>query len=814
MRAILACVLSSLALLCLQSSGATAWDEAEADVSAVGQSGRYGDFPFYNCQPRTPFSLEPVAALVGSSTYCFTLRVAKPANCSSYCCQRSNLYKIDFNVNPTCAVGATLEATVNGVPTVTGPTFLRAPEGPVGSTVLRITQLNMNQSDDGAVICLRLRRNHRGQGCTSLAALCVPPEGGQLGECETALWDSTRDCCRISDVGTAPAPTAIPPPPGLPVASPAPPPTAPATSPPPSPEVPVGASPPPPSDPVPDSPPPAGTPSSPDAPPSPVGTPDAPPSPSYPGHPVSPAPPAPATPPAQPPVYTIPPPPVYTPSPPAYPPAPATPAYPPAPATPAYPPAPATPAYPPAPAAPGSPPPAYPGIPLPSPPSPAYPGVPLSSPPSPPTSAPPQPAYPLQPGTPSPSSYPPPPSSYPPTPTTPEAPDVPGSPAVPSSPSFPPSPSSPGIPGSPSFPQSPSSPGLPGVPLAPGDPSAPPSPLPHGVPSAPPPPLAPAVPSRPGRPDRPSLASPPPPTDGPCDLCIHFQITPPAPDPFPYRFDDLACTDLPQIVSDDISAAAAGVVPPVEITTPFELSECSDTLIKVCGTFASGAAAEALQPFIDQQLAVWGEALGGQNQCPAYLSGYLVTVTAAGQELEDPSCLEGQSQNQCSDEEPTNFPTSDTCESTKFASPFAASPFLEAVPGGSGATALYCFALRVLEPVDDQGPCANSSSLASVEVWANDSLRDSLAALGVLPAGSSAIRQVAPVWGSPGQNTLRVFPISWTRQQADGARICLELEAGTALSDFCMGDAVDTCWLSLYDDSRSCCPTYAATVPS
>ncbi len=52
---------------------------------------------------------------------------------------------------------------------------------------------------------------------------------------------------------------------------------------------------------------------------------------------------------------------------------------------------------------------------------------------------------------------------------------------------------------------------------------------------------------------------------------------------------------------------------------------------------------------------------------------------------------------------------------------------------------------------------------------------------------------MAPSWGAVGDQTLKVT-LGWTKAQAAGGQICLELLNTITLDEFCMGTASDTCW--------------------
>ncbi|EFJ42051.1 extracellular matrix glycoprotein pherophorin [Volvox carteri f. nagariensis] len=186
----------------------------EYDPSAV-TPGSIPNFPFRNCNTTNgAYRLAPVWRPSGSNTYCFKIQVSQDAlSCTGACCS-ADLHKIEFNVSSSCLVaGASVVATVNGVRTRVGAALDKAPAGPVGSAVLRLTQLGLDTTTaQDAEVCLTLKTNRGGQGCTTLEQLCSSP-GFPAGTCTAAMFDVACDCCPVSQAGQAlpPPPPVIPP---------------------------------------------------------------------------------------------------------------------------------------------------------------------------------------------------------------------------------------------------------------------------------------------------------------------------------------------------------------------------------------------------------------------------------------------------------------------------------------------------------------------------------------------------------------------------------------------------------------------------
>ncbi|EFJ45689.1 extracellular matrix glycoprotein pherophorin-V9 [Volvox carteri f. nagariensis] len=259
--------------------------EYDYDPSRV-QTGTTPDFPYRKCNTTNgPYRLNPVWRFVANRIYCFTIQVKlDPLSCSGPCCN-ADLHKIEFNVSSSCLVaGASVIASVNGRKTMIAPAFDRPATGPPGSAVLRITNLGLTtETAQNAELCLVLRTNRGGQGCTTLQQLCTSA-GLPAGTCTVATYDAACDCCP-QNIVVEPQPPPPPPPPPPPSPPPPPPPPPPPSPPPPPPPPPPPSPPPPPPPPPPPSPPP----------------PPPPPSPSPPPPPPSPSPPPPPPPPSPPP---------------------------------------------------------------------------------------------------------------------------------------------------------------------------------------------------------------------------------------------------------------------------------------------------------------------------------------------------------------------------------------------------------------------------------------------------------------------------------------------------------------------------------
>ncbi|GIL64053.1 hypothetical protein Vafri_18032 [Volvox africanus] len=162
------------------------------------QTGKFKVFPYCQCTPSPgAYSLAPTVVSKTPGTYCFTVKTNPPQGCKSYCCTQADLKKLEIDINSSCRVpGVSAVATINDVRTKVAPVFDKAAQGLNGSTILKLTQLGLNLSTaNGAEICITLKTNGAGQGCTTLEQLCAPPAGAPPGTCSTALFDTADDCC-------------------------------------------------------------------------------------------------------------------------------------------------------------------------------------------------------------------------------------------------------------------------------------------------------------------------------------------------------------------------------------------------------------------------------------------------------------------------------------------------------------------------------------------------------------------------------------------------------------------------------------------
>ncbi|EFJ44690.1 hypothetical protein VOLCADRAFT_82680 [Volvox carteri f. nagariensis] len=338
-------------------------------------------------------------------------------------------------------------------------------------------------------------------------------------------------------------------------------------------------------------------------------------------------------------------------------------------------------------------------------------------------------------------------------------------------------------------------------------PSAPPPPYPPSpeIPSLPPPPPPPPPP--PSSP--PSLF--PPDLPPPCKVCTYVTFVPYETVGANFSFSTDHCYDIANRIIDDLSQyAEVAKLLPVEPEVT-----CRTDLVKVCIYFASDAEGAKLSPYIDAQANAWLDYAFG-FACPTNLTGHQLVVEVGGDSDSWPgipeTCLNARAALECH-LSPPKFPKC-KCDTSKFATPFAALPYITTAQGRKESTQLYCFNITVVEPTNSSSYCGSTEVLFKAEFWANDTLRGSLKGIGVQPADSPSMKFISASWGKSGDDTLKATQLYWTKAQAEGGKICLELSRDTDLNSFCLTNGIrNACWINFFDTKKKCCPLFQATVP-
>ncbi|KAG2425758.1 hypothetical protein HXX76_013384, partial [Chlamydomonas incerta] len=278
---------------------------------------------------------------------------------------------------------------------------------------------------------------------------------------------------------------------------------------------------------------------------------------------------------------------------------------------------------------------------------------------------------------------------------------------------------------------------------------------------------------------------------------------------FPYSISKDECDAYIATISDDMANQAS--VLGVDITPGS--SSCSDLEVMVCATFFSSEEGAKLQSFVDTQVDFWLEMV--IQGCKPALAGYTTIVAVGGMTNGDVqaglpvSCINAVATKACAIETP-DFPKC-ACVTTPGATPFAIKPAMSSMAGRTKDTTCYCFETTLVTPNSATSPCGRSSNLLKAEFYADDNKRRSITGVYLQPTGGSG-KWLSPTWGAVGEQTVKATPMNWSKGQAQGGKVCLELKNDTPIDDFCLGTD-GTCWGNLFDDSKNCCPLFPAQQP-
>ncbi|GLI68024.1 hypothetical protein VaNZ11_012342 [Volvox africanus] len=309
-------------------------------------------------------------------------------------------------------------------------------------------------------------------------------------------------------------------------------------------------------------------------------------------------------------------------------------------------------------------------------------------------------------------------------------------------------------------------------------------------PPPPPPPASPAV-----------LPAP-----EPCTTCVtltryeYFYVT------LPLNFTSDECQAWSSMVTKDLSDVA-GQLSAILLDLP-PVVKCEDKMLQVCVKFASAAEGQKLEDVIYEMLQYWY--FTAADPCKAYWrGGYSGVVTVDNGEGDGGGCLQTHVAMSC-DPERIDFPKC-KCDTRAGATPFFASPIMEKLPlaGSRTKDMLYCFQLYVRTPVYPESACGRTTNLLKAEIYANDAQRRKIKNILVMPNGANSSRVLATSWASPGEQTLKVTPLNWNLEQANGASICLVMDGSADILQFCN---IGTCKIIFFDDTKNCCPLFEASV--
>ncbi|GIL60116.1 hypothetical protein Vafri_14751 [Volvox africanus] len=279
------------------------------------------------------------------------------------------------------------------------------------------------------------------------------------------------------------------------------------------------------------------------------------------------------------------------------------------------------------------------------------------------------------------------------------------------------------------------------------------------------------------------------------------------PDVF-FNFSEEACLTVQALIANDVALGlqSLGLMPMV-VNFKADRTLCEPQKVRACGSFFSEEEARMLEPWARDQARFWLASL--VDDCSPLTSGLTFRLTT-----NPVKCLAVDATFSCSPPNVTFPPCK--CNHGKYTTPFFVAPSLATrQPGRVPSTSLYCFQIRVAN--EDyyliEGPCRFSSTLLKAEVWADEKLRRQVRGCRLTPNGGSS-RWIATSWGPTGGNQLKATNINWGLAEADGGELCFEIKDTTSLDELCLGPYPNTCYISLFDENRSCCPTYPAVGPA
>ncbi|PNW73147.1 hypothetical protein CHLRE_14g620600v5 [Chlamydomonas reinhardtii] len=309
----------------------------------------------------------------------------------------------------------------------------------------------------------------------------------------------------------------------------------------------------------------------------------------------------------------------------------------------------------------------------------------------------------------------------------------------------------------------------------------------------------------------PGIPSPPPPSPPPpCQVCVYISLT--VSDAsrvlFPYSISNDECQGYIATIQDDVATQASDL----GVTVTPGSTSCAGNLVMVCATFFSNEEGAKLQSFVDTQINFWLDMV--TQGCRPALAGYTVVVSVGG--MGDAvaglpqSCINAQASAACALQTP-DFPKCQ-CVTTPGATPFAIAPAMSSMAGRTKDTTAYCFSITLVTPNSATSPCGRSTSLLKAEFYADDKKRRAITGVYVQPKTGTG-KWLSATWGAVDEQTVKATPLNWSKDQANGGKICLELKNDTPLSDFCLPANDGVCWGNVFDDTKNCCPLFAAAQP-
>ncbi|GIL58041.1 hypothetical protein Vafri_13239 [Volvox africanus] len=282
-----------------------------------------------------------------------------------------------------------------------------------------------------------------------------------------------------------------------------------------------------------------------------------------------------------------------------------------------------------------------------------------------------------------------------------------------------------------------------------------------------------------------------------CKVCINAELYPPEIDYRPYRFDEKDCNSfqssvaslLNNVIDDNGGQHNFGFLP--------DPSLCEATKVSICDITSSPEdELVLLQGWIIKFAPAFYDAVTGGKMChPKYENyGLAVTVDSCGDLLAQPPDVA----NECGLLPPPSINC--TCNTTTGISPYIVSSSFREEPSSNSQTALYCFDILVNKDILPS-TCSDIDILRKVEFYAEQSLKSFVKSFRLSPNGGSPTT-ISPSWGPTGSNLLKAS-LYWTKDQATGASVCVEVKKPMTMLELCGGWK---CYVYLFNPDLKCCP--------
>ncbi|KAG2486692.1 hypothetical protein HYH03_014621 [Edaphochlamys debaryana] len=265
----------------------------------------------------------------------------------------------------------------------------------------------------------------------------------------------------------------------------------------------------------------------------------------------------------------------------------------------------------------------------------------------------------------------------------------------------------------------------------------------------------------------------------------------------------------------------------------FDVVACDRTSLRICGSVRSEVLGPALTAavnmtdWLNNRIGNFQNLFGiTDTSCPMGLWNSTARLTTVDPDTGAPdgSCMPVNSvlPMQCGADRTLwysgavlPFPNDD-CDQSVGATPFAAEPYMEVVPGEE--LTLDCVNLVAVQPNDTSSACGRVTTLDVVHFWMYDDdfhrgYFDQGVVLRTVDAKSGAYttRPLTVSWGPLGENVLVLSGLGLKRADMAALKPQVCFAHTDPLDNVWQAQTADVTgfvWSALYDSSGACCPTY------